>query len=110
MNIVDALKNNKKIRRQINDNLWEVKENLNLCGLKLLYYVDNNDLKQGEFKAWWPDNVLGELCFYVDDKREGDYKQWDRIGNLVQYIIYENDKQVKHILFKSDNVIIGDIL
>ena len=44
MNIVHAVKNNRKIRRKINDNLWEVKERLSLCNLKLLYYVDTDIL------------------------------------------------------------------
>jgi len=80
-----------------------------------LYYVDEYNLRQGEYKQWhengqlrscwfFKDNLLhgeyknwydnGQLrmqCFFVDDKRNGEMKVWHPNGQLEKYCTYNDD-------------------
>ena len=45
------------------------------------YFEDELGRKQGEYKSYLANGSLYVHCFYVDDKRHGEYKEWHASGN-----------------------------
>jgi len=67
-------------------------------GNKEVFYALPNKLKHGEFKCYYP-NTSGDKadklffeCSYIEDVRQGEYRQFSEEGNLVQTYIYKDDK------------------
>jgi antitoxin component YwqK of YwqJK toxin-antitoxin module len=56
---------------------------------------DNNRLKQGEWKEFYPNGKIKSEKTYKDDLLHGYYKEYDTKGNLVLTMLYENGSIVK---------------
>ena len=44
-------------------------------------HIDENGLYQGEFIARYQDGTIFVRCFYVDDKRHGEYRDYHENGS-----------------------------
>jgi len=49
--------------------------------------------KQGEFKEWYNDGKLKLHCYYHDDKEEGEYTEYHLDGTIRTYCLYANGKK-----------------
>jgi antitoxin component YwqK of YwqJK toxin-antitoxin module len=56
---------------------------------------DNNRMKQGEWKEFYPNGKIKAEKTYKDDLLHGYYKEYDTKGNLVFTMLYENGSIVK---------------
>ena len=65
----------------------------------LHYFVDEHNLRQGEFKTYHNNGQLYEHTFYLNGKRHGEYKEYHENGQLSVHTFYQNVKQ--HGEFKS---------
>lgn len=57
--------------------------------------IDNNRLKQGEWKDFYPDGRIKTEKTYKDDQLHGYYKEYDNRGNLTVTMLYDNGALVK---------------
>ena len=57
--------------------------------------VDNQGLKQGEWKEFYPGGVIRAERTFRDDMMHGYYKEYDNRGKLVLTMLYENGSIVK---------------
>jgi antitoxin component YwqK of YwqJK toxin-antitoxin module len=57
--------------------------------------TDNNHLKQGEWKEFYPNGAIKTEKTYKDDLLHGYYKEYDTKGNLVLTMLYDNGAIVK---------------
>jgi antitoxin component YwqK of YwqJK toxin-antitoxin module len=57
--------------------------------------IDNKNLKQGEWKEFYPNGVIKTEKTYKDDLIHGYYKEYDNRGKLVLTMLYENGSIVK---------------
>ena len=48
--------------------------------------------QQGEYKLWYNNGQLSDLCFYRDGKLHGDWKCWHQNGQISDHYIYRNDR------------------
>ena len=55
------------------------------------YSVDENGLKQGEYK-YFHNGQLWEHSFYLNDNLHGDYKVYHKNGQLWVHSFYQNGK------------------
>lgn len=58
---------------------------------RAIYNVKNDGAKHGEYKHWDREGQLKIHCFYKDGKREGECKHW-HMGQIVELCYYKNDK------------------
>ena len=63
------------------------------------YFVDENNLKHGEFKSYHENGNLDIHCHYINGKRHGEYKIYHHNGQLLCHCHYNNGKQ--HGEYKS---------
>ncbi len=57
--------------------------------------TDNNGLKQGNWKEFYPDGKIKTEKTYRDDQLHGYYKEYDNRGMLVLTMLYDNGSIVK---------------
>ena len=57
--------------------------------------TDNNGLKQGEWKEFYPNGGIKSEKTFKDDLIHGYYKEYDNRGRLVITMLYENGAIVK---------------
>jgi antitoxin component YwqK of YwqJK toxin-antitoxin module len=57
--------------------------------------TDNNGLKQGEWKEFYPNGGIKSEKTFKDDLIHGYYKEYDNRGRLVLTMLYENGAIVK---------------
>jgi uncharacterized protein len=57
--------------------------------------TDNNGLKQGDWKDFYPNGGKKTEITYKDDLMHGYYKEYDNRGNLVLTMLYDNGSIVK---------------
>jgi antitoxin component YwqK of YwqJK toxin-antitoxin module len=57
--------------------------------------TDNNGLKQGEWKVFYPNGAIKTEMTYRDDRLYGYYKEYDMRGNLTITMLYDNGAIVK---------------
>lgn len=58
------------------------------------YFINEHGHWHGEFKEWWVSTLMKiprTHCFYVNDKRHGEYKYWDSNGILLHHCFFVND-------------------
>ena len=58
-------------------------------------YVD--DLRQGEYKEYYESGTLRSIVNYVDDLRQGEYKNYYESGTLRSIVNYVDDLKEGHI-------------
>ena len=56
------------------------------------YYIDDNELKQGEYKSYYDNGKLFIHKYYKDDKLHGLYKHYYTNGNLCNVCNMVNGK------------------
>ena len=56
------------------------------------YFIDENGLKQGEYKDYHDNGQLWEHTFFQNDKRHGEYKDYHYNGQLWEHSFYQNGK------------------
>ena len=71
--------------------LREIKEYYNNVNLHKHYFLDEDDLLQGEYKTWYENGNSWEICNYKNGKKHGEFKEWDDAGKLVIDCIYKNE-------------------
>lgn len=54
------------------------------------YFVDENNMRQGEYKEWYDNGQMSRHCFYVNGKLHGEYKSWHNNGHMFEHCIYVN--------------------
>ena len=42
---------------------------------------------------------LREICIYINDKLNGDYKEYNEFGDLIKSYKYENDIKIEYTFF-----------
>lgn len=57
--------------------------------------IDNEGLKQGDWKEFYPDGNVRVEKTYRDDMLHGYYKEYDMKGNLTLTMLYDNGAVVK---------------
>lgn len=57
--------------------------------------IDNNGLKQGEWKEFYPNGRKKSEISYKDNLMHGYYKEYDMSGKLILTMLYENGGIVK---------------
>jgi uncharacterized protein len=57
--------------------------------------TDNNHLKQGDWKDFYPNGTIKTEKTYKDDQLHGYYKEYDFRGKLVLTMLYDNGAIVK---------------
>jgi antitoxin component YwqK of YwqJK toxin-antitoxin module len=55
------------------------------------YFIDENNYKQGEYKAYHFNGTLWEHAFYLNNKLHGEYKYYRDNGQLWIHSFYQND-------------------
>ena len=55
----------------------------------LLNYVDINGLKQGDWNKTYSNGVMEYETYFIDNKPVGDFKKYDKFGNLFAYLIHD---------------------
>ncbi len=67
------------------------------------YYIDEygNRIFHGKHTAVRVDDS-SFTCFWLHDKLHGEYKSWDRYGEVHDHLFYFHGKFTKAIEFKSD--------
>jgi antitoxin component YwqK of YwqJK toxin-antitoxin module len=73
--------------------------NRNLC-VQEIYTLG---LKNGESKTWYPDGKLMSVIQWVNGKKDGFFKEYDSVENLVRYGKYKDDRLNGHIYYRSVN-------
>ncbi len=58
----------------------------------LHYFVDENNLRQGEYKTFHENGVLWIHAFYLNNKLHGEYKLTSITGQLLEHTFYQNGK------------------
>jgi len=53
---------------------------------------------EGELKQWYENGQLCVQCFRKNGQKDGEYKLWDRTGELKYHLLYKNDKVIKDYL------------
>jgi hypothetical protein len=64
-----------------------------LCVPDVECHVDENGMYQGEYKKFYKDCTLFIHCFYVDDKRHGEYRDYRGDGSLWEIRNYRHGVQ-----------------
>jgi len=54
------------------------------------YFLNKNDVYEGEYKSWYENGQLCEHSFYVDGDLHGEFKSWHENGQLSEHDFYEN--------------------
>jgi antitoxin component YwqK of YwqJK toxin-antitoxin module len=54
-----------------------------------LNYTDINGLKQGHWKKTYENGKLKYEAYFIDNKPVGDFKKYDKYGNLIAYVVYD---------------------
>jgi len=62
-------------------------------GNNLKKYFIFNDKKEGEYKHYWENGQLREICNYKDGKKEGTYKEYYENGQLREIYNYKDEKK-----------------
>ena len=57
---------------------------------------DANGLKQGKWEDFWPNGKVKSSGSYLDDKKNGYFKDFNEFGNLVNITKWENGVLVKN--------------
>jgi len=76
----------------------------NYTGVKRTYYDNKqtilksevfvlNGKEEGEFKSYWCNGQLGEICNYINGEINGEYKFYDDFGQLYKIYNYINGKR-----------------
>ena len=65
----------------------------------LHYFVDENNLKQGEYKIYYNNGQLYIHAFYPNDNIHGEFKSYYENGQLWVHAFYQNGK--RHGEYKS---------
>jgi len=65
---------------------------------------DNNRLKQGEWKEFYPNGAIKSEKTFKDDLIHGYYKEYDNRGKLVLTMLYENGAIVKSLVEDEPDV------
>jgi antitoxin component YwqK of YwqJK toxin-antitoxin module len=72
-----------------------------LDGLFIKYYPNGNlavkefflkGLRNGDSKMWYPDGKLMSVIQWIDGKKDGNFKEYDSLENLIRYGKYQDDK------------------
>ncbi len=58
---------------------------------------DRNGLKQGEWKFFYPNLIVQLEGTYLNDKKNGYFKSYDTLGNLINVDKYTNDELDKEV-------------
>jgi len=61
-----------------------------------LFYLNNK--KQGEYKYYWYNGQLCIHCFYLNGKVHGEYKGYNSNGQLSEHCFYLNGSLIKDCL------------
>ncbi len=56
------------------------------------YFVDENNLKQGEYKTYHDNGQLYIHTFYINSIPHGEFKSYYHTGNLWAHTFYQNGK------------------
>ncbi len=67
------------------------------------YFVDENNLIQGEYKDYYDNDQLYIHTFYLNDQRHGEYKRYFFNGNLWEHTFYQNGKRHGEYKFFHQN-------
>ncbi len=67
--------------------LTEIKTNT------LHYFVDEHNLKQGEYKHYYNNGQLSVHTSYLNGNYHGEYKDYRTTGQLWEHSFYQNDKR-----------------
>ena len=58
------------------------------------YFIDKDELMQGEYKRWWENGNIREQEWYKNGKLHGLCRYWWEGGKLVEHYLYQNGLQV----------------
>jgi len=61
--------------------------------LKAEWWCDEQGLRQGESKSYWPNRRMFNRSNYVNDERDGEYKEWHSNGQLHYHMFLLNGKR-----------------
>lgn len=107
-NYVDNIPNGPYKTFHPNGNVKEngAKKNGNWDGFCTDYRADGTKLREGNYvndkpsgihKLYHPDGITVEYeSFWVDGVRHGERKRFDKLGNVIEYYIYENGNIKKY--------------
>jgi antitoxin component YwqK of YwqJK toxin-antitoxin module len=56
-------------------------------------YIERYGKKEGEYKEWWRNGQLDIQCYYKEGKEEGEYKEWWRNGQLYSQYYFKEGKR-----------------
>lgn len=57
------------------------------------YFIDEQNICQGEYKRWWDNGHMFEHYFHINGKIHGEVKKWWPNGQLKLHCIYVNGKK-----------------
>ena len=57
------------------------------------YFIDENGLKQGEYKSFHADGQLWVHTFFINGKQHGEFKTYHINGKLSEHSFYLNGKR-----------------
>lgn len=91
--------------------------------LSELYYLDDANRLQGEYKRWHQNGQLYIQCFCEDDHRNGEDKIWNDRGQLLDHSHWSHGKLhgesktwdnggqlIEHHFYKNDENITDEVL
>ena len=58
-------------------------------------YIYIDDKRNGEYKSYYTNGQLWEICIYIDDNKNGEYKRYNMLGNIQQSCNYINGIKVE---------------
>jgi antitoxin component YwqK of YwqJK toxin-antitoxin module len=64
-------------------------QNIGQEGDTLMNYVDINGLKQGHWKKTYENGVLQYETYFVNGKPVGDFKRYDKSGNIYAHLVHD---------------------
>ena len=78
-------------------------QNIGQEGDTLLNYVDINGLKQGAWKKTYDNGTLLYETYFIDDKPVGDYKRYDKNGDIYAHLIHDSVTEFARAEFFHNN-------
>jgi hypothetical protein len=80
-----------------------IKEWYNENAILCQYQVNEDGIKDGDFRSWSPEGTLEVQCTYVKGKVIGTKKYWDSKGTLIKEIDFDFDGNPFVVRFFADD-------
>ncbi len=56
-------------------------------------HIDGKE--NGEYKSYWDNRQLYEICTYIDGKKNGEYKSYWENGELIEQSIWKDGEKIE---------------